>query len=137
MQENHSSQQAVKALAEKLMEVGCDFELLNRESDACISIRFVGPFNNRQVIWNATIRTLQDKFSEATAAPTTGFAKKCFKQSINISENNEYYAIEIALNLRQIDEAAIKRTIIMIRKYKRLHIGCHEYGEAVTFKTDL
>ena len=136
MQENHSYQQAVKALSEKLKVDKSDFELINRESDVCVSIRFIGSFNNRQVIWNAKIHTLQNKFRESIAAAEPGSTEQTLRQSIDISKENEDYGIEVALNLREINEAVIKRTIIMIRKYKRLHSGCHEYGESVMFKTD-
>jgi len=134
MHDKYSSQQNIKALSEKLTAGRRDYELVNRESDACVNICFIGSFNNRQVIWNAKIQTLKNKFSKSLPDLEAGVDEHPLRQSIDISENNEHYAINVALNLRQIDEAAIKRTIIMVRKYKRLHSGCHEYGEAVMFK---
>jgi len=136
MQENYSSQQDIKSLSEKLTLSGRDYELLNKESTACVNIRFIGAFNNRHVVWNAKIQTLKNKFNARLQSLAAGTEEHQLRQSIDISQNNDHYAINIALNLQQIDEAAIKRTIIMIRKYKRLHSGCHEYGETITFKTD-
>ena len=40
-------------------------------------------------------------------------------------------SIEVALPLACIDEPAISKTIVMIRQYRRLHEGRHEYGAAV------
>jgi len=39
----------------------------------------------------------------------------------------------VVLDIPRIDEPAILRTIIMIRNYKRLYPGRHEFGEPRTF----
>jgi len=134
MQENYSPQHDVKALSEKLTACRQDYELINRESGTCVNICFIGIFNNRQVVWNANIQTLKNKIRESLFNLTTDLDDISIRQSIEVSENNDHYAINVALNLKQIDEAAIKRTIIMVRKYKRLYSGYYEYGEAITFK---
>ncbi|MCK7581424.1 MAG: hypothetical protein MZV65_41195 [Chromatiales bacterium] len=41
--------------------------------------------------------------------------------------------LDVALDIPQIDEPTILRTIIMIRNYKRLHPGRHEFGEPRAF----
>lgn len=41
---------------------------------------------------------------------------------------DDIYQLEVGLNVKQIDKAVIERTIIMIRQYRRLQSGCHEYG---------
>lgn len=120
-------------LSKKPVIDGLEYELVKRISKDCVYIRFTGPFNNSQVLWDAKIHTLEDKSKHRLKA---GIGQCSLKQSINISENNNSYNIDIALNLKEIDEAAIKRTIIMIRKYKRLHLGYYEYGEAFTFNLD-
>jgi len=133
MQENNRFTQAAKTLSERLIIDGLEYELVKRISDDCVYIRFTGPFNDAQVVWNAKIQTLQAKFRHHKNDVEAGIDQTSFKQSIDISEKDNSYNIDIALNLKEIDEAAIKRTIIMIRKYKRLHPGHHEYGEAMTF----
>jgi len=127
MAEQNQFQQAAKNLVEKLIRSGQAYELVERISSARVLIRFTGPFHHEPVVWQADIRTLRDKFGGIQS----GHEQHDFRQSIEIFENNESYSINIALNLNEIDEAAIKRTIIMVRKYKRLHLGYHEYGEAV------
>ena len=101
-----------------------------------VRIRFTGLFHNTQVIWNANIYTLQNRFRHGAQSSTYVINELPIKQCIDICENTDSYDIDIALNLSQIDQATIKRTIIMVRKYKRLHLGRHEYGETITFKPD-
>jgi hypothetical protein len=38
-------------------------------------------------------------------------------------------ALTVGLNLTAIDEPTIKKTLIMIRNFKRLKLGRHEWGE--------
>lgn len=116
------------------MNNNSDHELIERISPESVRVRFEGVFDNESVIWNAHIRTLQDKFHNIQGDVWQNTDVFAMRQSIDISENAAGYIIEIVLNLAEIDEAAIKRTIIMVRKYKRLHLGFHEYGEVVTFK---
>ena len=56
------------------------------------------------------------------------------KQFINVKKESDCYEVDSVLNIKNIDEASIKRT--MIRQYKRLHMGRHEYGEAVKFNLE-
>jgi len=49
------------------------------------------------------------------------------KQFIDIEIEGKVYKVTVALNLKQFDQAAVERTIIMVRKYKRLQLGRHEY----------
>ena len=41
------------------------------------------------------------------------------------------FALEVGLGLVAIDEPALKKTLIMIRNFKRLELGRHEWGEAL------
>jgi len=84
-------------------------------------VQFTGEFESRVVVWNACIRTVKEyaKHHEVADDP---------KQVIDIWIEEGSYLIDIALNLEQINRAVIERTIIMVRKYKRLRKGRHEYG---------
>ena len=44
--------------------------------------------------------------------------------------------ITIGLNVPKLDAAVIEKTTIMIRNYKRLQTGRHEYGERFEFVLD-
>lgn len=136
MAEKNSIEQQVNKFSTSLAEKDMQYELVERQSDCCVKIRFPGVYNGVEVIWNARIQTLQDKLRSNQKDKSSDKEACSLHQSIMISETVQGYSIDIALNLKEIDVAAIKRTIIMIRKYKRLHPGLHEYGEAITYKPD-
>jgi len=92
-------------------------------------------FEGKEVVWGANIKTLYACYLERKSAISDEHAQK-LHQFIDIKLCNKTYQVEIGLNLKQIDEPAIKRAIIMMRKYKRLHFGRHEYGEAIQFKSE-
>ncbi len=88
------------------------------------SIRFMGPHWQRgrrqQVLWNLTLYTLQH-YRKVHANDTNAFIE------IGNTET-EPYDITVALPVRQIDLPVIRKTLIMIRGYKRLRPGRHEFG---------
>ena len=73
------------------------------------------------MVWNASIFTL-DEYAKHHAVAADPM------QFIEIRLENGVYFIEVGLNVAQIDHAVVERTIIMIRNYKRLRVGRHEYG---------
>lgn len=86
-----------------------------------VYLQFEGRLNGNAVVWNACICTI-NHYAQRYVVDTDP------KQFIDIKIEDEIFWLKIALNIKQIDKAAIERTIIMIRKYKRLQIGRHEYG---------
>ena len=94
-------------------------------------VQFTGMFNDRFVVWDVCIRTLRDYAKGILHLNNT--AEISLKQFIEIEQGDACYRAKVVLNLDEINTAAIGRTIIMIRKYKRLHLGRHEYGETVIF----
>jgi len=86
-----------------------------------VYLQFEGKLNGSAVVWNACICTIDDYAQRHVI-------DKDPKQFIDIKIEKEIYWLKIALNIKQINKAAIERTIIMMRKYKRLQVGRHEYG---------
>jgi len=86
-----------------------------------VYVTFSGNFDGSRVVWNACVRTINDfaRHHEITDDP---------RQYIDISRDGDVYYLEVGLNVAIIDKATIQRTIIMIRNYKRLSLGRHEYG---------
>jgi len=86
-----------------------------------VYIQFEGKLDGKSVVWNACIRTIEEYAlsHEVSEDP---------KQFIDITIDHGVYKLEIGLNIKLIDAATIERTIIMIRNYKRLQPGRHEYG---------
>jgi hypothetical protein len=115
-----------------------DYTLLNRHSPEHVEVQFSGTFLNQPVIWYAFIRTLRDYCLHELLTPqqsqqTTHIQAQAF---IDVNIQNNTHNLNVALNLPVIDDAAILRTIIMIRQYKRLQTGRHRYGDIATFSFD-
>lgn len=109
------------------------YRLVQRHSNEHVEIEFSGTLSGQTVIWHASIRTLHDYYlSLARSTQTTGTIQA--KQFIDIEEHATTPRLCVGLNLPVIDDAAILRTIIMIRQYKRLRPGRHEYGEPAIFQ---
>jgi len=85
-----------------------------------VLVQFEGRFENKSVVWKACIRTVEDYSRNHPVSDDPS-------QFIDIKIENNIFNLEVALNIYQIDQAVIERTIIMIRKYKKLKAGRHEY----------
>jgi hypothetical protein len=104
------------------------YTLLQRHSAEHVEISFSGTLLKQPVFWHAHIHTLSNY-----CIPALKSAGHVQAQSfIDIQINNGIHQLTVALNLPEIDEAAILRTIIMIRQYKRLLPGRHLYGDMAT-----
>ena len=97
----------------ELEDSGRDYIHVAPPQPGCAQIRFTGPFEGRTVLWDASVMTLAHYRELASATGATPILRQF-----------------IGLNVARIDAPALLKTIIMIRKYKRLHCGRHEYGDA-------
>jgi hypothetical protein len=87
------------------------YEIVARHGDARTDIRFSGPFEGRDVVWAARV--------EATRG----------RQFIAIGEpDGAVFPLHVGLNVGIVDAPVLARTVIMIRRYKRLRRGRHEFG---------
>ena len=84
-------------------------------------------------MWNMTLATLAHyRLAEADVISTTEHTLFiCPFIDIKAGANG-VYQFKVGLDLPSIDEPVIKKTIIMIRNYKRLVIGKIEFGTANT-----
>ncbi len=92
-----------------------DFELLDLPGGPIVRLRFRGRLNNEPVEWDATIMTLaaagaEESFIEI-AEPGPGGQK-----------------LTVALPFPAITLPTVRKTVVMIRNYKRLRPGRHVYG---------
>jgi hypothetical protein len=100
----------VAELKARLAASGHPCEIVARHGATAADIRFVGPFEGREVAWEARV--------EAVTGP----------QFIEIGEPvGAVFPIRVGLNLAAIDEPALAKAVIMIRGYKRLRRGHHEF----------
>jgi len=88
--------------------------LLGEPGGETLRVRFEGPFDGRQVRWDATLISLppgkQRNYIEIGDETTDGLS------------------LTVGLNVPAIDLPTLRKTIMMIRQYKRLRRGRHEYG---------
>lgn len=86
-----------------------------------VYLQVEGVFGGEPVVWNMCIRTIEEYSKNHPISDDP-------QQFIIIEQKDDVYHIEIGLNVKLIDRPVVERTIIMIRKYKRLSFGRHEYG---------
>lgn len=90
------------------------YTLVGRPSARRARIRFAGRFEGKPVEWDALIRALD---------PTDDSP-----QYIEIGEAGPHgRRLEVGLKLSRIDAPALRKIVIMIRNYKRLRRGRHEF----------
>ncbi len=87
--------------------------LLDEPGGPQVRLRFSGPFEGRTVTWDATFRIAQRGEPNAIEIGAEGPAG---------------LPLTVTLALPCFDLPAIRKTVIMIRQYKRLHYGRHEFG---------
>ena len=105
---------------------GQDFICTGEPADDCTGIRFIGTFQGVELVWDATVMTLAC-YNAGQARNNRPAARRQF---IDIAPTgNSLRRIDIGLALERIDTPALLKTIIMVRKYQRLHTGRHEFGE--------
>jgi hypothetical protein len=96
------------------MDIISEAILLDTPGKRQLRLRFSGPFEGRQVTWDATLIAL---------APDSQ------RNFIEIGESTaEGIALTVGLNVASIDVPTIRKAMMMIRQYKRLQRGRHEYG---------
>lgn len=98
-------------------------EMLDEPGGDRLRFRFEGSFEGRQVRWDTTLLTLKAWSDTHPEQP----ARQNF---IDIAESDTASGIPITvgLNLPYIDLPAVRKTMMMIRQYKRLRRGRHNYG---------
>jgi hypothetical protein len=105
---------------------GIHFSLLEPVTPVRARFAFAGPFGGQEIVWDATLVTL-DAYHRAQPPEARPIQRHSF---IEIGHNGTTgRTVCIGLDIPAIDEAVILRAIIMMRRYKRLRVGRHEFGE--------
>lgn len=89
-----------------------EITLLSEPGGQQVRLRFGGPFEGRTVTWDATFRTAQALPNAIEIGP----------------EGADGLPLTVTLVLPCFDLPAIRKAVIMVRQYKRLHYGRHEFG---------
>ncbi|MGD8526264.1 MAG: hypothetical protein PVJ63_08435 [Thioalkalispiraceae bacterium] len=99
------------------------------------TFRFKGHFQGRPVEWICTLSTLDHYYQSLLEnGKVSNHETVMLKRFIHIHEQDSSTPrIDIALDVDTIDDPTIRKTIIMIHNYKKLHAGWHEYGTAYRY----
>ena len=111
----------IESFRSKLESSGKLFLLRSELPAEKVELQFEGVLNSEAVVWHACVRTVESYSLQNIVSDDP-------EQFIKIEIIDGRHELEVALNIKIIDQAVLERTIIMIRKYKRLQVGCHEYG---------
>jgi hypothetical protein len=104
--------QAVATLQARLAGARTPYELL-AATPANAHIRFVGPFRGVPVVWNARVHCVAPgarRYIEVGARGTADIA------------------LAVGLDVSAIDEPTLRKTVTMVRQWKGLQAGRHEFG---------
>jgi hypothetical protein len=112
-------------LSEYLRQTGQPFLALGGIRDERARVRFTGPFEGETVVWDCEFVAL----GPASPQPVGGASGA--RSFIDIGEPGPHgVPLRVGLNLARIDRPAILKLILMIRNYRRLRRGRHEFGAA-------
>ena len=93
-------------------------------------VRFTGSMQGQSIVWTVRLITLAHHYQRLSSAERDKGVRQFIKAE---PIANGVGSAMIALNLPCIDEPAVLKTMIMLRQWKRLGPGWHEYGETQRF----
>jgi hypothetical protein len=108
-----------------------DYELCAPPEPDRAEIRFEGRFQGRSVTWDAVVLTLERYHRQHR-----GSVPARLRQFIDIRAAHSQTAgphVTVGLDVARIDRPTLLKCIIMLRQYKGLRVGRHEFGPARTF----
>jgi hypothetical protein len=100
--------------------------LVDQPDNQRIHIRFLGRFLGQPVVWDCEFVTLAAEHNDRKNQ-TTDTQLRNFIDIGRLTSRGR--SLRVGLSLPCIDQPAIEKMLIMIRNYKRLSTGRHEYGE--------
>ena len=99
------------------------YTLIQQINTQLAHIKFTGPFQDKIVTWDTHFFTLKGYIAQENIKNTE------LKQFIEIQPvRADVMKLTVALNIDAITNPNIQKMIIMIKQYKNLSVGRHEYG---------
>jgi hypothetical protein len=96
-------------------------DLIDPPGGISLRLRFEGPFEGRQVVWNATLRALGSSRGDPGQSGASG-------NFIEVGEDTaDGILLTIGLAVDRIDLPTVHKAVIMIRRFKRLRRGRHQW----------
>jgi hypothetical protein len=114
--------------SEYLRQTGQSFVLLGEPQDQRVQLRFTGSFEGGEVVWDCEFVTLQ--WERQPQAGSLRGETDSLRSFIDIGEPGARgVPLRVGLDLARIDRPAILKMIVMMRNYRRLRRGRHDFGE--------
>jgi len=110
---------------------GEGFECRSKLPGASARVRFTGPCQGRTVTWDLHLRTLADYREERAAAGAAVRGSLRAFLEVHPGTGVRPWRALVALDLPHIDLPAVRKTVIMLRNWRRLGPGRHEWGPPV------
>lgn len=101
------------------------YTLIKQDNEQHSHIEFNGQFQGKDVLWDTHFYSIKGYCSEKNIHETN------MKQFIDIQQpesDNSRLQLTIALNINKVNHQNIQKMMIMIKQYKNLSLGRHEYG---------
>ena len=107
-----------------LGDTGQSYLLLDQADNQQARVRFIGPWQGHDVVWDCTFVTLACEWAQVVndVSPATS----CYIDIGSAGDNG--VLLRVCLDLPGIDLPAIRKMIVMIRNYRRLRSGRHDFG---------
>lgn len=120
----------IEVLQAQLTSSGRDYLCDTTLPQSSASVLFLGRFEGKIVIWNMEVATLAHYRQLDSRHTSVAQHERYELPFIEIKEGlNGSFPLRVGLDMTKIDEPVIKKTIIMIRNYKRLIIGKINFGD--------
>ena len=117
----------LEQLSAELSAAGVEFLLFSPLPDSVAQVQFIGRFQGQAVVWNLRLFTLERYTQERGSLPT----EMGLRGLMHIAPSAEQvFELEVALDVAQVDESTIKKTMLMIQNYRQLRLGLRTWGEA-------
>ena len=119
----------VASLKHELAKRGGNYIGLSAVPALKVHIQFLGKLEDEEVLWDATVQTLASYLADNPPAKSTKKIPQV-RSFMQVEESREGVSqLTVILAVPLIDEPTLQKTMIMIRCYKRLKVGYHEFGK--------
>ena len=101
------------------------YTLIHQFNTQHAHVKFTGSFKGEIVTWDTDFYTLEGFLEEENINDTN------LKQFIDIRPlplQSGVMKLTVVLNINKVNEPSIQKMMIMIKHYKKLSLGRHEYG---------
>jgi len=116
---------AAQVLRDSLHTQKKDFELLSPVPADCVQLRFVGPFQGQDVVWDAQFFTLA-RYAQQYGLPPDSARRGLMHI---MPERDGMTPLQVAMRAGSIDVPTVQKVIIMMRNYKQLSLGMRVWSD--------